>query len=141
MSDNNPIIITSEDQLHQVVGRALSGSTRKPLQRRLDEIVVETSLALGYRPGNHIDASRYKVTSTVCQLIDDPTRWSARVNDQAVVVGWAGYDPKTAYLPPEHYLAHAFREGLIDACRSGALTGQGPDGNFRLYVEENFHDA
>ena len=99
----------------------LSGGicTRKPLGRKLDEIVVETGLALGYRPGNHIDASRYKVTSTVCQLVDDPARWSAHVNDQSVVVGWAGYDPKTAYLPPEHYLAHAFREGLIEACRSG----------------------
>ena len=74
-------------------------------------------LALGYRPGNHIDASRYKVTSTVCQLIGDPARWSARVNDQTVVVGWAGYDLRTAYLPPEHYLAHAFREGLTDVCR------------------------
>ena len=40
----------------------LSGGicTRKPLPRKLDEIVVETGLALGYRPGNHIDASRYK---------------------------------------------------------------------------------
>jgi hypothetical protein len=68
------------------------------------------------------------VTSTVCQIVDDPARWSARVNDQSVVVGWAGYDSKTGYLPPEHYLAHAFREGLIDACRGRPLTGQGPDG-------------
>jgi S-adenosylmethionine synthetase len=54
----------------------LSGGicTRKPLRRKLDEIVVETGLALGYRPGNHIDASRYKVTSTVCQIVDDPAR-------------------------------------------------------------------
>ena len=98
--------------------------------------MVETGLALGYRPGNHIDASRYKVTSTVCQLVDDPARWSARVNDQTVVVGWAGYDLKTAYLPPEHYLAHAFREGLIDACRSGALTGQGPDGKLLVRMRD-----
>ena len=116
----------------------LSGGicTRKPLGRKLDEIVVETGLALGYRPGNHIDASRYKVTSTVCQIVDDPARWSAHVNDQSVVVGWAGYDPKTAYLPPEHYLAHAFREGLIDACRSGLLTGQGPDGKLLVRMRD-----
>ena len=101
----------------------LSGGicTRKPLGRKLEEIVVETGLALGYRPGNHIDASRYKVTSAVCQVVDDPARWSAHVNDQSVVVGWAGCDSKTGYLPPEHYLAHAFREGLIEACQSGAL--------------------
>jgi S-adenosylmethionine synthetase len=116
----------------------LSGGicTRKPLRRKLDEIVVETGLTLGYRPGNHIDASRYKVTSTVCQLVGDPARWSARVNDQSVVVGWAGYDLKTAYLPPEHYLAHAFREGLIEACRSGALTGQGPDGKLLVRMRD-----
>jgi S-adenosylmethionine synthetase len=116
----------------------LSGGicTRKPLRRKLDEIVVETGLALGYRPGNHIDASRYKVTSTVCQIVDDPARWSAHVNDQSVVVGWAGYDSKTGYLPPEHYLAHAFRDGLIDACRGGPLTGQGPDGKLLVRLRD-----
>ena len=117
----------------------LSGGicTRRPLRRQLEEIVVETGLALGYAPGNHIDARRYKVTSIVCQLLDDPTRWSACVNDQSVVVGWAGYDRKTQYLPPEHYLAHSFREGLIEACRSGgALAGQGPDGKLLVRLRE-----
>ena len=44
----------------------LSGGvcTRKPLAKSMRDIVVETGLALGYVPGNHIDANRYKVTST-----------------------------------------------------------------------------
>ena len=116
----------------------LSGGicTRNPLERKLDEIVVETGLALGYGPGNHIEASRYKVTSTVCQIVDDPARWSAHVNDQSVVIGWAGFDRKTAYLPPEHYVAHVFREGLTDACRNGPLTAQGPDGKLLVRMRD-----
>jgi S-adenosylmethionine synthetase len=45
-------------------------------------------------------------------------------------------DSKTGYLPPEHYLAHAFREGLIDACRGGPLTGQGPDGKLLVRLRD-----
>jgi S-adenosylmethionine synthetase len=58
------------------------------------------------------------------------------VNDQSVVVGWAGYDAKTHYLPPEHYLAHIFREALTRSCHNGALTGQGPDGKLMVRVRE-----
>ncbi len=67
----------------------LSGGicTRKPLAKSMREIVLETGLALGYVPGNHIDANRYKVTSTVCERIGDPTQWSRHVNDQSVVIG------------------------------------------------------
>jgi hypothetical protein len=134
-----------EEHLNNLVARVAqrqpSGSAGEKrnswaLGRKLDEIVVETGLGLGYRPGNHIDASRYKVTSTVCQIVDDPARWSAHVNDQSVVVGWAGYDAKTGYLPPEHYLAHAFREGLIEACSRGLLAGQGPDGKLLVRMRD-----
>src|SRR5262249_54393636 len=50
----------------------------------------------------------------------------------------SGYDSKTGYLPPEHYVAHAFREGLIEACGAGALAnlgapapGRGPSSIFQ----------
>ncbi len=63
----------------------LSGGvcTRRPLAKSMRDIVVETGLAFGYVPGNHIDATRYQVTSTVCERIGDPTQWSRHVNDQA----------------------------------------------------------
>jgi len=116
----------------------LSGGicTRRPLEKPIQDIVVETGLAIGYSPGNHIDASRYRVTSTICQRVDDPTPWSRYVNDQAVVIGWAGYDEKTRYLPPEHYLAHIFCEALAESCRGGLLLRQGPDGKLIVRLRE-----
>lgn len=116
----------------------LSGGicTRRPLERSLQEIVVEAGLAIGYVPGSHIDATKYQVTSTVCQQVGDPSQWSRYVNDQSVVIGWAGYDEKTHYLPPEHFLAHTFRNALVESCRNGILKGQGPDGKLIVRMRE-----
>lgn len=110
--------------------------TRRPFEKALKEIVVETGLAIGYTPGNHIDAARYRVTDAVYRRVADPALWSRYVNDQAVVIGWAGYDPKTRYLPPEHYLANLFRDALVDACGGGALKDQGPDGKLIVRLRE-----
>ena len=116
----------------------LSGGicTRRPLARSLRQIVVDTGLAIGYVPGNHIDATRYQVGSTVCQRVEDPRPWSQQCNDQAIVIGWAGYDAKTGYLPPEHFLARAFGQALARACRGGVLAGQGPDGKLLVRMRE-----
>jgi S-adenosylmethionine synthetase len=111
--------------------------TRRPLPQTLESLVVEAGLGAGYGADNWIDPCRYRVTSTVCQLVGEPTRWSARVNDQSVVLGWAGYDPRTHYLPPEHFLAHVLREALTVACRTGPLEGQGPDGKLLLRLRED----
>jgi S-adenosylmethionine synthetase len=59
------------------------------------------------------------------------------VNDQAIVIGWAGYDAKVDYLPPEHFLALAFRAELWDACRGGALGRCGPDGKLLVRLRED----
>ena len=117
----------------------LSGSVcmRVPLKKSLASIVVKTGRDLGYRDGNWIDARKYRVDDTVCQLVDEPDRWSAKVNDQSIVIGWAGYDAKTAYLPPEHYAAHAFRDALARSCKSGLLAGEGPDGKLLVRMRED----
>jgi S-adenosylmethionine synthetase len=116
----------------------LSGGicTRMPLHTTIEEIVIETGESIGYTKNNHIDAQRYKITDTICKIVDDPSRWTARVNDQSVVIGWAGYDENTCYLPPEHYLAHVFREALIKSCHDGDLVGQGPDGKLLVRMKE-----
>lgn len=116
----------------------LSGGlcTSAPLPKTLDEIVLETGLAIGYCGENHIDARQYQVTDTVCRVEHDPDRWTGKVNDQAVVIGWAGYDEKTRYLPPEHYLAHVFREAMTKSFRRGCLVGQGPDGKLMVRMKE-----
>jgi len=118
----------------------LSGGlcTRKPLARTFSEIVADTGAAIGYAAGNHIDASHYVIDNHVCQIINDtdPTQWTSRVNDQSVVIGWAGYDLKTHYLPPEHFLCHCFREALTNSCLNGSLQGQGPDGKLMVRFRE-----
>lgn len=93
------------------------------------------SIARGVRP----DAPRqeWRVTNAVCRYEVDPTRWSRHVNDQAIVVGWAGYDAKVNYLPPEHFLVLEFRDALWAACRGGALAHCGPDGKLIVRLCED----
>ena len=116
----------------------LSGGicTRKPLTKSLREIVVETGIEIGYVPGSHIDANRYQVTDTVCRQVGDPTQWSRYVNDQGVIIGWAGYDTKTHFLPPEHFLAHLLRNALVESCAAGVLRNQGPDGKLIVRMRD-----
>ena len=116
----------------------LSGGTctRTPLKKKIEAIVKDTGRAIGYTNGNSIDAERYKVDSTICHFVDDPSRWSAKVNDQSIVVGWAGYDERTHHLPPEHFLAHLLRQALTASCRDGILGGQGPDGKLMVRIRE-----
>ena len=110
--------------------------TRRPLPKSMREIVLATGDAVGYVTGNSIDVARYEVTSAVRQRVGDPGRWTRHVNDQAVVVGWAGYDEKTVFLPPEHFAAHVFRDALEEACAGGQLKGQGPDGKLMVRLRE-----
>lgn len=116
----------------------LSGAiaARAPLARSLRDVVVETGRAIGYRDGNWIDAARYAVNSTVCLSQADPRQWSGHVNDQSIVIGWAGYDARTRYLPPEHFLCHHFRDAVAGACADGLLRGHGPDGKILVRLRE-----
>ncbi|MBK9705065.1 MAG: hypothetical protein IPO75_17405 [Betaproteobacteria bacterium] len=100
--------------------------TRRPIPVDFADIVVATGIAIGYTAGNHIDARQYRVTDTVCRVIGDPTQWTTHVNDQAICIGWAGYDAKVDWLPIEHWLAREFRDALFASCQSGRLKGQGP---------------
>jgi len=116
----------------------LSGGicTRRPMLRSSKDIVVATGRAIGCTEDNHIDAQHYQLTDTVCRLVGEPREWSDKVNDQTVIIGWAGYDLKTRYLPPEHFAAHVFREVLTESCLSGFLAGQGPDGKLMVRMKE-----
>ena len=111
--------------------------TRKPLARNLADIVRATGRRIGYVAPNAIEADRYQVHDTVCQRREDPRTWTDHVNDQCIVIGWAGYDAKVAWLPPEHYLAHALGAALAQSCRNGRLKGQGPDGKLLVRLRES----
>lgn len=52
------------------------------------------------------------------------------------MIGYAGYDRKTRFLPPEHFLLHSLMDGLWSACQSGALKGCGPDGKVLIVICE-----
>ena len=125
--------------------------TRKPFEGDLQELVREVGVEVGYcrdalryhpddKGSNHVDVERYKIANAVCRTHGDPTEWTHHVNDQAIVIGWAGYDEKVRFLPPEHFLAHSLREALDDSFRlGGRLERQGPDGKLLVRIRENEH--
>jgi S-adenosylmethionine synthetase len=116
----------------------LSGNivTRTPLKRSPAEILVQTGLSIGLDSTNRVDATRYRITDTVCRNIDDPSEGREICDDQSIVIGYAGYDALTRYLPPEHFLVHALAEHLCEQCRAGALKGCGPDGKVLISMRE-----
>ena len=114
--------------------------TRKPLARDLADIVRATGRRIGYVAPNAIDADRYQVRDTVCQRREDPRTWTDHVNDQCIVIGWAGYDAKVSWLPPEHYLAHSIGRALARSCQDGRLKGHGPDGKLLVRLRESTDD-
>jgi S-adenosylmethionine synthetase len=111
--------------------------TRAPIHDSFADIVQTVGREIGYTPGNSIDANRYVVHDHVCRLIRDPREWTRHVNDQSVVIGWAGYDARTCHLPPEHFLAHSLRGEIENACESEQpLAGHGPDGKLVVRIDE-----
>ena len=85
----------------------------------------------------HARLTPWRVTNAVCRYEADPTQWSRHVNDQAIVIGWAGYDAKVQFRPPEHYLALEVRNALWDACCGGELARCGPDGKLIVRLRED----
>ena len=120
------------DQLWLSGGYAARGA---PLE--VERIAVEAldSIARAVDPLG--PAKQWTVTNAVCRYEVDPLRWSRHVNDQAIVVGWAGYDAKVNYLPPEHFLVLEFRDALWEACCGGELARSGPDGKLIVRMRED----
>jgi len=120
------------DQLWLSGGYAVRGPALE-VERIAVEALDEIARAVDPRaPGK-----QWTVTNAVCRYEVDPLRWSRHVNDQAIVVGWAGYDAKVNYLPPEHFLVLEFRDALWEACCGGELRGSGPDGKLIVRLRED----
>jgi S-adenosylmethionine synthetase len=111
--------------------------TRRPLVKSLPDIARQVGLEVGYVPGSAIDATRYQVTDVVCQDRCDPRTWTDRVNDQCITVGWAGFDARVGWLPPEHFLAQTLGAAIAESCRAGRLAGEGPDGKLLVRLREH----
>jgi S-adenosylmethionine synthetase len=119
----------------------LSGGLTLPegLSLDIDDIVAKVAQSTGCRDAEG-NLRRYRVTDTLCHMTLDPRSWTRAVNDQAICMGWAGYDESTRRLPPEHFLAHTFREALEADMRRGRLRGQGPDGKLLVLMAEEGAD-
>ena len=116
----------------------LSGNivSRLPLSRSPAELVVEVGLSLGFDEKNWINSRQYNITDTLCRNLDDPTEGRRICDDQSIVIGYAGYDSKTRYLPPEQFLVHALCNALWKSCREGQMRGCGPDGKVLVIMRE-----
>jgi len=103
----------------------------------VERIAIEAleSIARAVNPDAKVEP--WQVTNAVCRYDVEPTRWSRHVNDQAIVIGWAGYDAKVRWLPPEHFLALEFRDALWEACCGGELARCGPDGKLIVRLRED----
>jgi len=101
----------------------LSGALalRSPLPRSVEDVIRAAGVAIG------VEMGRYRFADHLCVYERDGREWTHHVNDQAIVIGWAGYDAKTRWLSPEHFLAHSFRE---------ALASFGPDGKLLIQIRE-----
>jgi S-adenosylmethionine synthetase len=123
--------------------------TRSPFKAELKSLITEVGIDIGYcrdalrydqgdPDSNCIDVERYRVSDAICRIDGNPTEWTHHVNDQAIVIGWAGYDQKVRFLPPEHFLAHSLREALDTSfLNNGLLERQGPDGKLLVRLREN----
>ena len=95
----------------------------------------ELGRRIGYRAGTTNDPSLFEIDDHLCRVEADPRDWTAQPNDQCITIGWAGYDARTRFLAPEHFLVHALREALVRAC-DGELKGHGPDGKVLVRLRE-----
>ncbi len=126
-------------------------ATKEPFAADLQQVILKLGVEIGYcrddlrydpydKGCNHIDVQRYRIFDAICRPQEHPRLRTGGVNDQSLVIGWAGYDEKVRYLPPEHFLAHSLREALdASFLQSGILEKQGPDGKLLVRVRENVH--
>lgn len=116
----------------------LTGSavTRTKADLPVRDIIVGLGQEIGYTKDNYIDVTRYKIMDHICWITRDPREWTHYSNDQCIVVGYAGYDALTHYLPPEHFLVWYLREALVVALTDGPLRLQGPDGKLLITIRE-----
>jgi len=102
----------------------------------LRDVVDYIGRKIGYSRDNHIDVEKYNIADHLCQIQDDPLKWTSNSNDQSIVVGYAGYDELTRYLPPEQFLAHFIRHQLTGML-GDRLKPHGPDGKVLVLIKES----
>lgn len=111
--------------------------TRSKVNLNVRDIIVELGYEIGYTPRNHINVEQYQIQDHLCRITGDPDDWNNFSNDQSIITAYAGYDDKTRFLPPEHFLVWYLRESLIRSFHGGLLQNQGPDGKLLVIIQED----
>jgi len=116
----------------------LSGAVlaRSPFLRSTREIVGELWSEIGIRN----PFAELQIADHIDRYVGDPRPRRERVHDQCIAIGWAGYDEKTGFHPPEHFLALHFKAALDRASRAGGDARLGPDGKLLVYTQEEGDD-
>jgi|GEM_PF-5848008 len=113
----------------------LSGAilSRTPFTYPTREIVRELWSEIGIRNS----FADLEIADHIDRYVGDPRPRRERVNDQCIAIGWAGYDEKTNFHPPEHFLALYFKDALDRASRAEGAKRFGPDGKLLVHTEED----
>ena len=104
----------------------------------VERIAIEAleSIARAVNPDAQLEP--WQVTNAVCRYDVDPTRWTRHVNDQAIVIGWAGYDAKVQLAAARALPgARVPRRAVGGVLQSGELARCGPDGKLIVRVRED----
>jgi S-adenosylmethionine synthetase len=110
--------------------------TENPANIKIRDLVVELGEQIGYTIKNCVKAKEYVIIDEICKLTGNPRKWTGFSGDQCIITGYAGYDAKTRFLPPEQYLVMYLRESLMRSMMDGLLEEQGPDGKVMVTMLE-----
>ncbi len=110
--------------------------TKNPVNIRIRDWVVELGEEIGYTNRNCVKATDYVIIDEICKVVGNPRKWTGFSGDQCVVTGYAGYDAKTRFLPPEQFLVWYLRNSLMASMEKGLLQEQGPDGKVMITIFE-----
>jgi len=114
-----------------VDGRVAATGIRAP-EAWLKEIVADAYHAAGYRGPWSPTRDELRVEHDLCtgDLPDDERLVRGVSDDQSVTLGWAGYDTRTNFLPPAHFVAHRLGLALSHWRAEHARDDFGPDFKF-----------
>jgi S-adenosylmethionine synthetase len=101
------------------------------------EIALHLAQEIGYADSHSLRSPNLRIANHMSWIEGDSLPPGSQALDQCIVTGYAGYDVRTHYLPPEHFLAWHLREALIRSCAGGILAGQGPDGKVLAVMTED----
>ncbi len=104
-------------------------------EKKFEIYIREIVIAALKEINSDLNFSKFKVDTKIRMIFNQPNPYTGFVGDQVVVTGWAGYDERTHFLPPEHFLVIYLKEEIQNSF-NGILQGLGPDGKILAMIDE-----